>query len=183
MAVPTAPTLRALGTGQGSVRVSLDPVADAESYVLWRSTDAAFSDEAVLTTDPELRPEWYFDVTALEGFTHWYRATTLGEAADIVSSSIANPTVVTTTLPHGLTTGDNVIIAGHTSVTPDINGRRVVTVISPTTFSVPVNVSDDGVGGTFTPESVKSAEKHVTVTSNWGGLEPTAALRYERANR
>jgi hypothetical protein len=33
-------------------------------------------------------------------------------------------------------------------VTPDINGDNVVTVTAATTFTIPVNVSDGGVGGT-----------------------------------
>lgn len=111
MAVPSAPTLRALGTGQGSVRISVDPVAGTIlSYAIYRSTNAAFSDEAVLTADAEVRPDWYFDITALEGMTHWYRATA---------------------------------------------------------------TNADG-------ESLKSAEKHVTVTTNWGGIDPTDALRHNR---
>jgi hypothetical protein len=70
-----------------------------------------------------------------------------GSAADaIASSSAANPTVVTTSAPHGLTSGETVVIAGHTS-TPTINGSRVVTVTGPTTFTVPVNVTVAGTAG------------------------------------
>lgn len=71
----------------------------------------------------------------------------LGPVVAITSSSIANPTVVTTAA-HRFVSADTVTIAGHTSVTPDINGDRVATVVNGTSFTVPVNVSDDGVGGT-----------------------------------
>jgi hypothetical protein len=67
----------------------------------------------------------------------------------ITSNSIANPSVVTTPVAHGLATGDIILIAGVTGSTPTINGERVVTVLSPTTFSVPVNVTVAGTGGTF----------------------------------
>ena len=67
----------------------------------------------------------------------------------ITSNSVANPSVVTTTVPHGLTSGDIVLIAGVSTSSPTINGERVVTVISPTTFSVPVNVTVGGTGGTL----------------------------------
>lgn len=77
----------------------------------------------------------------------------------ITSNSIANPSVVTTDKAHGLTTGDIVFIAGVTLSTPTINGQRTVTVISPTTFSVAVNVTVGGVGGTF-----------VKANSNAGGI-------------
>lgn len=67
----------------------------------------------------------------------------------IQSSSVANPTVVTTQVPHGLITGETVLISGHTS-TPTINGERTVTVTGPTTFTVPVNVSvGGGANGSF----------------------------------
>jgi hypothetical protein len=67
----------------------------------------------------------------------------------ITSNSIANPSVVTTTVPHGLTTGDIILIAGVSTSSPTINGQRTVTVISTTTFSVPVNVTVAGTGGSF----------------------------------
>lgn len=67
-------------------------------------------------------------------------------ASTITSNTAANPTVVTTAAAHGLTSGDVVVIAGSNS-TPVINGSRVVTVISPTTFSVPVTVTVAGTTG------------------------------------
>ena len=55
-------------------------------------------------------------------------------------------TVVTTTVPHGLATNDIILIAGNTGSNATLNGERTVTVISTTTFSVPVNctVADRG---------------------------------------
>lgn len=67
----------------------------------------------------------------------------------ITSNSIANPTVVTTAVPHGLTTGDIILISGVASSSPTINGQRTVTVTSTTTFTVPVNVTVGGTGGSF----------------------------------
>jgi hypothetical protein len=68
---------------------------------------------------------------------------------DIASSSVANPTVITTTTAHSFQSGDIVIITGHnSSVAPDINGEHVVTWISATTFSIPVNVTVGGSSGT-----------------------------------
>jgi len=75
----------------------------------------------------------------------------------ITSSSVANPSVITTDDPHGLVTGDVVAIFDHASVTPDINDTaaaqawtaigHTVTVIDTTSFSITVNVSDGGTGG------------------------------------
>jgi hypothetical protein len=70
----------------------------------------------------------------------------LPEKINISSNTLANPTVVTTATAHGLTTGDLVQIFGSNS-TPSINGERAVTVISPTTFSVAVNVTVAGTTG------------------------------------
>lgn len=75
-------------------------------------------------------------------------------AMDIASNSLANPTVVTmksqhgSAIPHGLITGDKVLFSGSNS-TPSINGIQTATVISPTTFSVPVNVTVAGTAGSF----------------------------------
>lgn len=66
----------------------------------------------------------------------------------IVSSSVANPSVITTITPHGLSSGENATIAGHAGSTPAINASHVVTVLTPTTFTIPVNVTVAGAGGT-----------------------------------
>lgn len=65
----------------------------------------------------------------------------------IVSSSVANPTLITTLTAHGFTTGNSIAINGHTGSTPALDGIHTVTVVSPTTFTVPVNVTVGGTGG------------------------------------
>jgi hypothetical protein len=70
--------------------------------------------------------------------------------ATVTSSSVANPTVITTGAAHGFTTGDTVTIASHAGSTPLLNGDHVLTVTAPTTFTVPVNVTIGGTGGTAT---------------------------------
>ncbi len=67
----------------------------------------------------------------------------------ITSSSVADPTLITTTAAHGLATGQIVTIASHAGSTPNINGTHVVTVVSATTFTIPVNVTVGGTGGTI----------------------------------
>lgn len=66
----------------------------------------------------------------------------------VTSSSVANPSVITTATAHGYVTGDKVNIAGHTGSTPDINGNHTVTVTDSTHFTIPVNVTVGGTGGT-----------------------------------
>lgn len=65
----------------------------------------------------------------------------------LVSNSVANPTVVLTSVPHGFQTGETVTISGVTGSTPTINSALVATRIDSTHFSVPVNVSVGGTGG------------------------------------
>lgn len=74
----------------------------------------------------------------------------------ITSSSIATATVITTALPHGLASADEVAIVGHTGSTPSINGRHLVTVIAANTFSIPVAVTVAGTGGGFTATSFEN---------------------------
>lgn len=87
-----------------------------------------------------------------------------GDAVDILTSSIDDPTEIATDGAHGLVTGDSVVIAGHSGSTPDINGEYTVTVTGTDTFTIPVEVSGDGTGGTVTKTSTShglSAYLHV----------------------
>lgn len=67
----------------------------------------------------------------------------------ITSSSVANPTVITAP-NHNLLTGYRIIIRNHTGSTPSINDTIFsVTVIDANTFTIPVNVTVGGTGGTI----------------------------------
>lgn len=66
----------------------------------------------------------------------------------VTSSSTANPAVVTTAAAHGLATGDTVQIAGHSNAA--LNGQWVATVLTTTTYSVPVPGAAAATGGTST---------------------------------
>lgn len=66
----------------------------------------------------------------------------------ITAISAANPTVITS-VAHGLTTGDSIVIEG-TNSTPILSGLYVATVLTVNTFSVPVTVTIPGTSGFFT---------------------------------
>ena len=72
-----------------------------------------------------------------------------GGARTIVSSSVANPTVVTLDSAHGQAVNSTFLvrIAGHAS-TPSLNGEFTATSTGATTFTVPVNVTAGATGGT-----------------------------------
>lgn len=54
----------------------------------------------------------------------------------IQAVTVANPAVIATASPHGLSTGDVVSVTGVTAPS-DLNGAHVITVTSPTTFTFP----------------------------------------------
>jgi len=89
--------------------------------------------------------------------------------ATISTSSVANPTVITTSAAHGFKDGQTVLIAGHSGSTPSINGSYQVSVVSPTTFTIPVNVTVGGTGGTVTA-SGGAAFQQVTALSGFTGF-------------
>lgn len=64
----------------------------------------------------------------------------------ISSISVANPTVITTSTPHGLINNSQVVISGSNS-TPSVDGLYTITYISTTSFSIPVNVTVAGTRG------------------------------------
>ena len=100
----------------------------------------------------------------------------LNRSVPIASSSVANPSIITTTVPHGLTNGQLVLIAGHSGSTPSIAGEHVATVISTTTFSIPVNVSTGGTGGTVVQANTLAGGVgflQVTAFTGWTGLVVT----------
>jgi len=74
-----------------------------------------------------------------------------GGSFQIVSNSLASPTVVTTVAPHGLVTGDQIYWTASTTSNPLLTATplNTVTYISPTTFSVPINVTTAGTAGAY----------------------------------
>lgn len=154
-ALPTADqvTVYCLGTSLGSPAAGL--IGKQINYDSTRSADGALA-LAVQSLGNGYALEWGELLTAGKRTD---TAATNGTAVDggtqaaavtISTSSVANPTVITTAAPHGLITGDSAIIAGHTGSTPGVDGEYTVTVTDATHFTVPVNVSSGGTGGTVT---------------------------------
>lgn len=89
--------------------------------------------------------------TAPQGFNALMRACGMAETINAADYAIsANSDVTATVVTHAtasFTTGDAVVITGSNS-TPSIDGAWVVTVLSATTFSIPVTVSAAGTAGT-----------------------------------
>jgi hypothetical protein len=66
---------------------------------------------------------------------------------------ISGKTTVTTETPHGLLTGDSVVISG-TNSTPSIDGIEVVTRISDTEFTIEVEIETSGDTGAIIEKSI-----------------------------
>lgn len=75
----------------------------------------------------------------------------------------ASPVSIDTATPHGLVTGDEVVISGVTGGTPALSGKYTVTVVDSDTFTVPVNLTAAGTGG-----RVQKSKSTLTFTAqNW----------------
>ena len=117
----------------------------------------------------------------------WFKLLKNTAPATIVTSSIASPTVITTSAAHGLATGDTVTIADHITAVPlaEVNAEHTVTVTAATTFTVPVNVTTGGTDGTATPLVAPGRTNMVsTITANFDVVGPAGKknLWVERIN-
>jgi hypothetical protein len=106
----------------------------------------------------------------------------------VVSSSIANPTLITCTGNVPFIDGDTVRIKGHTGSNPAIDGDYVISNKSGATFTIPVNNLAVGSGGTVgIPIPARDANglsagtevlAAVEVSANVGAGTPTLTLNY-----
>lgn len=90
--------------------------------------------------------------TKTDGTVVDYSADPTQTVIPITSATKANPCVVTTTVAHGFSSGQKVLISSNTLSGPAINSDLTITVLSTTTFSVAVNTtgsSGAGTGGTL----------------------------------
>jgi len=65
----------------------------------------------------------------------------------ITSSSVADPTNILC-VAHGMVSTESTTVAGHSGSTPAIDGDHVITRIDDDNFTIPVNVTTGGTGGT-----------------------------------
>ena len=105
---------------------------------------------------------------------------TLSSTKTITTSSVAAATVITTSTPHGFTSGDTVTIAGHTGSTPLIAGDYVLTVTGASAFSIPLTVSVGGTGGTATCQYASAATDDLDVEFNRIPLLKAKAILYRQ---
>jgi len=81
----------------------------------------------------------------------------LGVEGSITAIAVANPAEITS-VGHGLVTGDQIVIDG-SDCSPSIDGTHTVTVLTPDTFTVPVQTFGSGTTGSyFVTKSVSDNE-------------------------
>jgi hypothetical protein len=123
-------------------------VGKVRDYKFFRDQSIHFNPGEVYFPANSAQREIMTSLRAIEGSCYLALAALTQEysysAVAISSSTQTNPSIVTTAAAHGYTTGDSVIINAHL-VNTAINGTNIVTVLSPTTFSVPL--LGNGVGG------------------------------------
>lgn len=104
-----------------------------------------------------------------------YTTDTAQRVIPITSNTQANPTIVQTAVPHGLTSGQIILISGNTGSNASINGERTVTVTDSTHFSIPVNCTTaGGTGGTFVLSSTVNGGAGYQAISAFSGFSGVA---------
>lgn len=120
-----------------------------------------------------------FNMTA----NNWSKGTILVPAnlsGTITNATNANPIVITTSAAHNLVTGDSVTISGVLGNTA-ANGTNVATVLTATTFSIPV--AGNGAytsGGTFTTANGTAIPLGQVTTPHWAAFvnkDPTNSIQ------
>ena len=144
----------AVGRGGYSWRGSLFSVSGTKIYKGTTDLGVTLTTSSGLCHFAETRPGASTQYLGVNDGTSLYLidtsdgVTVLNNVA-ITSSSVANPTTITATA-HGLTTGNKVVIRNHAGSTPSLNGTTyTVTVTGANTFTIPVNVTVGGTGGTI----------------------------------
>jgi hypothetical protein len=111
----------------------------------------------------------YLDRFAWAAATNTTVAGDVGNPVSVAASTSANPAVVTTATPHGLSTNQFAEISGH-SVNTNINGTWQVTVTNTTVFTIPVLGNGTGTAtGTVTVQP-PDADIQFAVNSVFGDI-------------
>lgn len=142
-----------------------DPVA-ATGFTTWTRTAA----DAAAARTVQLGTEITLD--GLDGTPVAFQTTadfTFVAPAAVAGATIANPSVITTAAPHGLASGQTVVIAGAGGATA-VNGTFIATVLTATTFSVPVNNTNAWTSG-GTVSHTGTAAASVGVAANVPGAD------------
>lgn len=83
----------------------------------------------------------------------------------VTGVSAANPAIVTTAAAHGLVTGERAVLAGVVGAVPNVNGTaHTATMLTATTYSIPLTVTTPGTGGTSSKLTFSDVGEITSVT-------------------
>lgn len=133
-------------TAQSFVRV-INKQMDSEVTAYYISGDNSPPGQINLEAK-NLNPAPFYVMGSSEGIGSSFNPDISPIHTNITAISMANPGVITVDAPHNLLNGDDIIIS-NTDSTPIVDGVHPVTVISPTTFSVPIDVTVAGTQGSW----------------------------------
>lgn len=113
------------------------------------------------------------DVSASQSGTRQAAGTRVSSSRTITGISVhATAPVITTSAAHGFETGQTVTLAS-TNSTPAVNGAYVITVTSPTTFTIPATTTNVGTAGFANCAELEGTLRRYDMESEM--VTPTAA--------
>lgn len=149
-------SLSATAQAINQISFNVDPVSgtfNLSAYALGVTqtcgTPYGYASADDLQTALETHPKLSGNVSVSKnGNTFIINFTNSAGPKNIISSSVESgaTTIITTNIPHGYTSGMTVTHSG-TNSTPNTDGAQVVTVLTDTTYSVPVDVTTAGTAG------------------------------------
>lgn len=133
-------------TARSFVRViNKNPEANVYAYYLSSAFDVPGK---MLIEARDLSEEDPFYILANNNTTGISFNPDISPEGTIISATAATPTVVTTSIPHGMLTGDQVILS-NTNSSPIIDGLFTIIKLTDTTFSLDKTVTIAGTSGSF----------------------------------
>lgn len=164
-------TVRRARTGDGDTKEIVVITVQRRPYALCDTWTAATAASVTVDTSIEGSPTAN-DTQVLTLSTGIYAGTyslalslPAATTAPITSNSIASPTVITDAA-HGRATGDVITIKTNNGSVPSIVGVHTITVIDADTFSIPVNCTTGGTGGTYQVNTLRSFTLAATATAD-----------------
>jgi hypothetical protein len=148
------------------------------TYLIWGDSNEGIIVQALAAFTADQTPptgDTPVDYTLDPGQRVFGIASASKAAASIITMETQNGAPIA----HGLTSNQVVFISGNSLTGPAVNGQQIVTVLSDTTFSVPVNTSGStgaGTDGTFVRASTVAGGVgylQVTAYSGFTGVVPS----------
>ncbi len=142
--------LQAAGTAPFRIEAINSDIDAVNYYGVTMLGPAAILDDALRNVKVEDNGTSFTDITRDANFPH-------SAGASITSSSVANPTNILCAADHGFRSGASVVITGHTGSTPSINATHTIIVVDATNFTIPINVTVGGTGGSVVSGQTSNA--------------------------